>query len=134
MRGDWDQDALNAALDLIERTGAKQVEIGYTREDVPVDQAGWYAHAQYHGARVTVENYAGPIDAAEALARRLLDGAVCVFCTRKIALSDFPGRRCRYTRSADRWVRGCETTHSERDPKLLQAGRRQARGPKRGNK
>ncbi len=131
---EWDQDALNAGLQLIERTGAKQVEVGYLREDVPIHLADWYCHAQYHGARVTVEHHPGPVEAIEALARRLLDGGLCAFCGQRVALSDFPGKRCRWTRRGDRWVRGCEATHSERIPAIVEAGRLQARGPRKGKR
>jgi hypothetical protein len=130
----WDQDALHAGLHLIERTGAKQVEIGYLHEDVPAEQAGWYAYAQYHGARVTAQDHQGPVEAVEALARQLLDGGLCAFCGQKIALGDYPGRRCRWTRHGDEWVRGCAATHAERDPKIVEAGRRQARGPQGGTR
>jgi hypothetical protein len=127
----WDEDAMFAGLGLIERTGAKQIEIGYLHDDVPAEEAGWYAHARYHGARVTAEDHPGPVEAVEALARRLLTGALCVFCGREIAIADFPGRRCRYTRQGQHWVRGCVATHHERIKRLNDAGMRQARGPQR---
>lgn len=130
----WDQDALNAGLHLIERTGAMQTEIGYLNDDVPADQADWYAHAQYFGARITSEHHIGPVEAVEGLARRLLDGGLCAFCGQIVSLGDFPGKRCRWTRNGDQWVRGCAATHSERDSKIVAAGRLQARGPKRGQR
>jgi hypothetical protein len=70
-----DEDALLAAVELVGRTGAKGFQIGFVHDDVPVAEAGWYAYAQYKGARVTAEDKAGPIEAAEALARQLLTGA-----------------------------------------------------------
>lgn len=81
-----DEDALFAAADLVGRTGAKSFEIGYLHDDVPAAEAGWYAHAQYKGARITEEG-AGPVEAAEALARRLLAGGKCTRCGGLIALS-----------------------------------------------
>ncbi|OIN79982.1 hypothetical protein [Mycobacterium malmoense] len=128
----WDQDAFNAALDLIGRTGAKQFEIGYLNENVPVEQADWYAHAQYHGTRVIAEHHRGPVEAAEALARRLLDGGLCTHCGLRIALADFPGKRCRWTRQGDKWARGCQNTHPGRIESIVEAGLLQARGPQRG--
>jgi hypothetical protein len=125
----WDQDAFAAACDLIERTGAKQFEVGYLHDDVPVEKAGWYAHAQYHGARITAQDHPGPVQATEALARQLLEGGVCTYCGLKIALADYPGRRCRWTRQGPKWVRGCAATHTDRDQALVDAGRKQARGP-----
>ncbi|MDQ3432039.1 MAG: hypothetical protein M3467_07455, partial [Actinomycetota bacterium] len=55
--------------------------------------------------RVTVEDHRSPVEAAEALARRLLDGGVCAHCGRTVSLSTGPG--CRWTRMGRTWVRGC---------------------------
>lgn len=87
MSVNMDDDALIATVDLIGRTGAKGFEIGYLHEGVPVEEAGWYAHAQYRGARITEENHRGPVEAAEALARQLLTGAMCNHCKKLVALS-----------------------------------------------
>lgn len=129
MSGDPYEDAVVAAFDLVGRTGARQLEFGYLHDDVPVQRADWWAHAQYAGARITVEHQRGPLEALEALARRLLTGARCTHCGGLIALSDdgalaFPGRMvdgttwteeqlrtaplCRYRREGQRWIRGCE--------------------------
>lgn len=86
---DLDPEARNvvvACADLVGRAGARGFQIGYLHDDVPADQAGWYAHAQYRGARITADNHRGPVEAAEALARRLLTGAKCR-CGRLVALS-----------------------------------------------
>lgn len=123
-----DQDALDAALDLVGRTGARSFELGYLH-DGPVEQAAWYAHVQYRGARISVENRHGPVEAAEALARRLLTGGKCTGCGRLVALSDTgavayrsavmaDGTRftaedaaaagqCRWRRVGARWEMGC---------------------------
>lgn len=127
-----DEDALIAAADLVGRTGAKGFEIGFVHDDVPVEEAAWYAHAQYQGARITEEGHTGPVQAAEALARRLLEGGKCTKCGGLVALSSrgavvYPGsklsdgtpwgvpearaaRQCRWTRMGDRWVAGCLRT------------------------
>lgn len=55
-----DQDALDAAVDLIGRTGARGFEVGFLGDDAPAAKARWYAHAQYAGARVIAENHPGP--------------------------------------------------------------------------
>src|SRR5690348_5749143 len=124
-----DEDALIAAADLVGRSGAKGFQIGYLHEDVPAEQAGWYAYAQYQGARITTEEHRGPVEAAEALARRLLEGGKCTRCGGLIALSSkgavfYPdavmadGSRftlkqaqaspqCRWSRQGRRWVPGC---------------------------
>lgn len=66
---------LEATLDLVGRCGAAAFEIGYLHDDVPVEEAGWYAHVQYQGARIIVEDQPSPEAAADALAARLLRGA-----------------------------------------------------------
>jgi hypothetical protein len=130
---DLDQDALHATIDLVGRTGATQLQFGYLHDDVPVHQADWWAHAQYRGARIAVEHHAGPIEALEALARRLLTGAKCK-CGKLVALSDteavaFEGRlldgttwtpqqaaaagQCRWHRNGPRWTRGCELSAAQ---------------------
>jgi hypothetical protein len=91
-----DEDAIWAAVDLAGRAGARQLQVGYLHEDVPPEQAGWYAHALYRGARVTEEDHRGPVEALDALARRLFTGARGTHCGGLVALSDtgavgFPG-------------------------------------------
>ena len=130
MMSSLDEDAVIAAVDLVGRTGATEIEFGYLHDDVPLEEAGWYAHAQYRGARITEENQRGPAEAVEALARRLLTGGKCVHCGGLVALSDagavaYPGAamadgtvwteeqiraagQCRWTRQGQRWARGCE--------------------------
>lgn len=129
-----DEEALDAAIDLVGRTGARELQIGYLHEDVPVEDAAWYAHAQLRGARVTVEQHRGPIEAAEALAERLLTGGQCTHCRGLIALRDdgawvFNGHladgsemnaararsmtQCWWQRRGNRWVRGCVESHPE---------------------
>jgi len=52
-------------------------QVGYLHDDVPFELAGWYAYAQYKGARISADNFSSPDDAAEALAMKLLTGARC---------------------------------------------------------
>jgi hypothetical protein len=125
----YDEDVLLAAADLVGRTGARGFEIGYLHDDVPADQAGWYAHARYQGARISAENHRGPAEAAEALARQLLTGARCK-CRKLVALSDHgavahrtaqmvngetwtaeqaaAAGQCRWTRYGKRWYSACD--------------------------
>lgn len=103
----FDQDALVAALDLVQRTGAKQCQFGYLHDDVPIEEADWYAYAQFRGARIIVEHKQGPAEAVEALARRLLDGALCRRCGTLIRLAD-EGEGCRWTRQGPKWTPGCD--------------------------
>ena len=124
----FDDDALAAAVDLVGRTGARSFEVGYLHDDVPAERASWWAHAQMRGTRITAEDHRGPVEAAEALARKLLTGGKCTACGGLIALSDagavaYPGtmadgstwteeeiraaRQCRWRRVGPRWERGC---------------------------
>lgn len=123
------EERLIAAVDLVGRTGAKGFEFGHLHDDVPVEDADWYAFARYAGARITVEHHRHPVDAAEALAVKLLTGGKCK-CGKLVALesdgavafrrpvmtdgSAFPieeARRagqCLWRRDGRRWVPGCE--------------------------
>jgi hypothetical protein len=106
--GDQDMaDQVMAAADLVQRTGARQFEIGYVHDDVPADQAGWYAHARYRGALVGVSDQPSPIDAADGLARRLLDGARCG-CGKPVTVDGIgkPGQ-CAWHRDGPVWVSAC---------------------------
>lgn len=109
-----DQARLRAAVDLVGRTGATSFEVGYLHDDVPVELAGWWAHAQYRGRRITVDDQPGPIDAAEALAVRLMTGAMCAHCKQPVLMDDLPiagPNGCRWWRSGAAWVRGCDPTN-----------------------
>ena len=116
-----DEDALVAAIDLVGRSGARDVEIGYLHEGVPLDQAGWYATATYKGAKLIADDHKDPVAASEALARRILDGGQCAHCRKPIALGGPPDPAvCRWTRRGPRWVRACEPNRAAR----RRAGRR----------
>lgn len=129
---------MTATADLVGRSGARNLEIGYLHEDVPVEEAGWYAHARYQGARIIAEDHRGPVEALEALARRILTGAKCTHCGGLVALSDdgayymgdtlADGSRwsrrqarsaglCRWRRMGPKWVRGCEKRDDAATPK-----------------
>lgn len=113
MTATFDEDALIAAVDLVGRTGASDFEAGYLDNDVPSHLARWWAKAQYRGTRVQVEDHTGPDQAAEALARRLLEGGLCTHCGARIHLGGAPRsmrrrhRVCAWKRVGARWVRGC---------------------------
>jgi hypothetical protein len=95
-------DAVVACADLVARTGAREFELGYLDDDVPVEKARWYAHAKYRGARLTCEEQASPEAAADGLAHRLLDGGICTGCNGLV------GTECRWHRDGTAWVRGCD--------------------------
>jgi hypothetical protein len=109
---DHDTDALFAAVELVGRTGAKGLEVGYLHEDVPVDQAAWYATAQYQGAKVFVENHTGPVEAVEDLAAQLMEGGLCTNCNRQVSLTKHAFLYCRYVRQGRSWIPGCAVTNA----------------------
>lgn len=86
--------ALKAHVALIGHTGASQLEIGYLEDDVPIEEARWWARARLGmahvnglpvdgtGAVVMVEEKTGPVEALEALALKLIDGGICQHCHR----------------------------------------------------
>lgn len=101
------EDVVIACMDLVGRAGASGFELGYLHDDVPVEEAGWYAHAQYRGARIMVEDHRSPTGAALALAERLLRGAMCR-CRRPVTLSDGVDG-CRWRLAGQRWEPGCNS-------------------------
>lgn len=137
----FDEDALFAAVDLVGRCGATGFDLGFLHDDVPIETAAWYAFARFKGTRVIEEGYPGPVEAAEALARRLLTGAKCVSCGGLIALSDAgaiayeqaqmadgstwtveqarAAGLCRWERRRDTWVSGCKAPGSKTRTKTV---------------
>jgi hypothetical protein len=120
-----DDDITKAALELVGRTGATNLEIGYDeRQDRP---STWYAHAHYGDRRIAVDGHPDPGAAVQALATRLLHGGRCIGCTKLVAMSDgpvpIPARMlddssvdpeeektrglCRWSRVGPHWVAGC---------------------------
>lgn len=69
-------------------------------------QAGWYAHVKYRGARITVDDRRSPTEAAMALAERLLRGAACR-CGKTVTLND-RGGGCRWRLLGKKWEPGCD--------------------------
>jgi hypothetical protein len=99
------EDVVVACADLVGRAGARDFEIGWVRDDVPAEDAGWYAVAAYQGARIMTDEHRSPTAAALALAERLLAGATCR-CGEPVTLSDSrPG--CRWRLMGRRWEPGC---------------------------
>jgi hypothetical protein len=99
-------DVVIACADLVGRAGAEDFEIGYLHDDVPAEEAGWYAVARYRGARLTADDHRSPSTAAVALAERLLTDARCR-CGQAVTLAD--GRAgCRWQLAGKRWEPGCD--------------------------
>ena len=131
-----DDERIVAAVELVARTGARHFEIGYLHEDVPANEADWYAHAQYRGTRIMVEHHSHPADAVEALAVKLLTGAKCG-CGKLVALqrggalafraatmsdgSTFTieqareAGQCHWRRKGRHWVSACGLRGARRD-------------------
>lgn len=102
---DLNEDAIKACADLVGRAGASGFEIGYMRDDVPVEDAQWYAFASYQGARIMAQDHRSPSAAALALAERLLSGAMCR-CRQPVSLSESV-LGCRWQLKGPRWEPGC---------------------------
>lgn len=100
------EDAVIACVDLVGRCGAREFEIGYLHDDVPLEDAAWYASAFYQGARITVDDQPHPAAAAQGLALRLLTGGTCR-CTRPVAVAPAEDG-CRWRRVGKRWEPGCD--------------------------
>jgi len=99
-------DAVLACMDLVGRAGASGFEIGFIRDDVPIEEAGWYALATYRGTRIMTGEHRSPSTAAMALAERLLRGAACR-CGKLVALSD-DASGCRWQLMGKEWKPSCE--------------------------
>lgn len=129
-----EKERIFAAIDLVKRGGAKDLEVGYLHDNVPSEEADWWAKAGYQGARIGVEGHKGPLEALEALAQKILTGAKCGHCGGLVALSKhgafFPSsdpdepvlladgtewtlreaaqtEQCLWQREGTRWIRGC---------------------------
>lgn len=99
-------DAIVATADLVGRTGATGFEIGYVHDDVPVEEAGWYAHATFKGTRIMADEHRSPSGAALGLAEKLLAGGRCR-CGQTVTLDDDrPG--CRWRLMGQRWEPSCD--------------------------
>jgi hypothetical protein len=110
------QQRIIAAVDLVGRSGARALEFGYLHDDVPVDLAGWWAHATWQGARIMVDDQPGPAEALEALARSVLTGATCQGCKRPVVIDSVALGSCRWYRSGARWLRACGPISTPEDP------------------
>lgn len=99
------ESAVIACADLVGRAGARRFEIGYLHDNVPADQAAWWASAVYRGARIQVDGHNHPANAATALAVKILTGAKCR-CGKLVALADDGAIAFRKATMADgsRWT------------------------------
>ena len=116
MTGPGDDFEMLAAVELVQRSGATEFEVGYLDEN-PANPR-WWAKAQYRGARLQVDEHRTPSAAADALAARILEGGTCTTCQltvttpaeieRKAAAGLAPGREmCQWARFGRHWIAGC---------------------------
>jgi hypothetical protein len=115
-----DEEAFEAARELIYRAGAEQVQVGVVTGDS--DSTTWWAHAQLEGVRIAEEGHPGPVAAMEALARRLITGGICTSCGELVVMagsdSEEPrtGGLCHWSRHGTRWRAGCLCQPGKRQP------------------
>lgn len=79
---------VNAALDLLSRTGVTDVEIAYNGDDdgTPTSPVQWWAKANYGGHRVYSHPwYPYPAQAIEDVLAQVINGGTCARC-RKTAV------------------------------------------------
>lgn len=97
---------IEACANLVGRTGVRGFEIGFVNDDVPMEDAGWYAHASFQGARIQVQDHRSPSAAALALAEQILIGGACR-CGKQVTLADRQDG-CRWRLMGKRWEPGCD--------------------------
>jgi len=108
-----DASSVRAAANLVGRTGARELEIGYLHDDVPSHLAGWYAIATYKGAKVIVEDQPHPVVALRKLALKLIEGGACTYCLRTVSTRRIDRDTCYWQIINMRWERGCGSGKDE---------------------
>lgn len=129
-----DNEVIAASVNLFTRCGAQEFDYGHMLENVPSEDADWYAYVGFRGSRITVEHQRGPVQALDALAARVLDGGMCTTCTRicttrpdgvmvrdtvhvhtgaKVSQEEAAANverngACHWVRDGDHWYSGCD--------------------------
>lgn len=98
-------DSVVACADLVARAGGRQFDIGYLDDDPA--RPRWYAQAYFKGARLICDEKRGPAEAADCLARKVLNGGQCTGCKKTVTLHR-RGFGCFWWRDGAAWVRGCD--------------------------
>ncbi|HEV2071079.1 MAG TPA: hypothetical protein VGR26_14915 [Acidimicrobiales bacterium] len=117
------QDRLVAACDMVGRSGARSLELGYhpafdehgnelDEATTPAHRFRWWAKATYQGAVLAVDDGRGPIETVEALAARVQKDARCGRCGRLICWGGTRRRYCWWRRTDGRWEPGCDEAAS----------------------
>jgi hypothetical protein len=110
---EFDEAAFMAAAKMVERTGAKQFEVEHS--DPKLGPLTWEARAIFKGHTVASEGtHHDPASAADALVRQLLEGGLCMYCQRRVTLTDSDDlSKCYRRRVGSDWFRACEIEHPE---------------------
>lgn len=133
-------DTVVATAELCGRSGATNFEVGYLDDDVPSEQARWWAKAQYRGRRLQVDEQSSPVAACEALAARILDDGMCTTCGERVvtaatleaneAAGLAPAQvRCVWVRHGRHWIAGCVDPQAEAERLDDATARRQPAEP-----
>lgn len=73
---------LVGAVEVVGRTGAKDVQIRYSDDEQPTV---WFAVANYGDGRWETDAGRCPVEAVLRLCERLIDGGICVHCDKPTA-------------------------------------------------
>jgi hypothetical protein len=93
-----------ADIDLIGRTGARNLELGYEgSESAP----RWFAQVSYQDELVSITDKGGVEEAVHLLVRRLVSGGICTWCHGVARLDGDEAPGCRYVIVNGRYERGC---------------------------
>lgn len=80
-----DTPVFTAAIDMVRRTGAKSIRIGFYEDEPPTI---WHVTATYSEDRHEVAAGMAPLTAALRLCAQLVDGARCVHCRQVSAFDE----------------------------------------------
>jgi hypothetical protein len=81
-----DTPEILACAELVGRAGGQEFLIGWSREGVPTEEAGWHAQATWGEQTVSTVDSAGPNAAARDLVTQILNGGKCMNCSRVVTL------------------------------------------------
>jgi hypothetical protein len=100
-----------ASADVARRCGATSYELGFIETQPAPFVPNWYGTATFAIGQVSVSPLQYPWEAADRLARAILEGGHCLVCERRITThtptlegAGTDPRYCRWTRVLDRWV------------------------------
>jgi hypothetical protein len=100
MDADKSQEML-AAIDLIHRAGGTDFFLGHDSDPVV-----WWVTATFKDEEITERDESLDV-AAMKLARRLMSGAICMYCRRSVTIDRSVYGSCNWTRLEDKFVPEC---------------------------